>query len=63
MFEFCKTQIAFLQTLRQDRRAVTALEYGMIAALVSAALVTLIGKYTTGLTTMFTSMASRMTGI
>jgi pilus assembly protein Flp/PilA len=52
--------LAYLMTwmqLRSDRRAVTAIEYGLIAALVAVVIiggVTLVGSH---LQTMFTSVA------
>lgn len=45
-----------LRTLKRDQRAVTAMEYGLIAALVAAVIVT-------GVTALGTSLSARFTAI
>ncbi len=56
------TDIMYLWTaLRTDRRGVTAVEYGIMAALISAVLVTAIGTFTGGLTAVFGRIAGKLT--
>jgi pilus assembly protein Flp/PilA len=45
----------------RDRRGVTALEYGLIAALVAAAIVTAFGTFSTGLSTAFDNISETLT--
>ena len=56
MLDFYKAQLAGLKQLRQDGRGVTAMEYGLIAALVA---VVVIG----GLTTIGTSLSTKFAAI
>ena len=56
MIEYLKMQLAELTGLRHDSRAVTAMEYGLIAALVA---VVVIG----GLTTIGTNLSAKFTTI
>jgi len=49
--------IRLFAAIRQDKRAVTAVEYGIMAALISIALVTAIGSFTGGLSTVFTRLS------
>ena len=54
------TLIAYVQTLRADKRGVTALEYGLIASLIA---VVIIGALTTlggNLTTTFSTISSEL---
>lgn len=44
--------------LKTDRRAVTALEYGMIAALIAGVIVVAVALVGTNLSTEFTTIAS-----
>ena len=44
-----------------DEQGVTAIEYGLIAALISVAIITGIGLVTTGLTTVFTRIETALT--
>lgn len=53
MFEYLKTWLA----LKTDRRAVTALEYGLIASLVAVAIVTGVTALGTNLGAMFSAVA------
>lgn len=48
--------------LRHDDRAVTAIEYGLIAALIAAVIVVVMGSVSTGLTTAFTKIETTLTG-
>lgn len=56
MLEFIKPWLE----LKADRRAVTAIEYGLIAALVAVALVTILSTVGTNLTATFTKVASNL---
>ena len=53
MYEFLKTWIE----LKTDRRAVTALEYGLIAGLVAVVIVTAVSSLGTNLSTTFSNIA------
>jgi pilus assembly protein Flp/PilA len=46
--------------LKADRRAVTALEYGLIAALIAGVIVTAVTLIGTNLTTTFTTIAGKV---
>ena len=61
MFEYCKTQLSSLHALRLDRRAVTAMEYGLIAALVAVVVITGLTTIGTSLNTKFTAIAAALT--
>jgi pilus assembly protein Flp/PilA len=56
MFEY----IATWAQLLTDRRAVTALEYGLIAALIAGVIVTAVALVGTNMTTLFTSLAGKV---
>ena len=47
-------------SLKVDRRGVTALEYGLIAALIAAVIATAVASVGTNLNTQFTSIASKI---
>lgn len=49
-----------LMQLRTDRRAVTALEYGLIAALIAGVIVLGVTAVGTGLSTEFTNIATKI---
>jgi pilus assembly protein Flp/PilA len=49
-----------LHRLRDDPRAVTGLEYGLIAALIAIAIVTSVGKVGTNLSAEFTAIAAKL---
>ena len=54
---------AYLMTwmqLKTDRRAVTAIEYGLIASLVAVAIVTAVTALGTGLGTAFTTVTAAL---
>jgi len=56
------SDIKYLWTaLRTDRRGVTAVEYGIMASLISAVLVTAVTTLTGGLTTTFKRIAGQLT--
>ncbi len=56
------TDVKYLWTApRTDRRGVTAVEYGIMAALISLALVSSVGFLTGGLTRAFTRVDGLMT--
>ena len=46
--------------LQSDRKGVTALEYGLIAAIMGAAVITAFAFLDTGLTTIFTNISGRL---
>jgi len=56
MFEYITTWAQFYN----DRRAVTALEYGLIAALIAGVIVTAVALVGTNLTGTFTSLAGNV---
>jgi pilus assembly protein Flp/PilA len=51
----------FIQNFVRDERGITAIEYALIAGLISIALVTIVGTLTTGLGTAFTNIALALT--
>ena len=54
---------AFLKTwmlLKSDRRAVTALEYGLIAALIAGVIITAVSSVGTNLSTMFNNIGTKI---
>lgn len=53
MFKFYET-VAFLRGFRKDERGVTALEYGLIAALIGGAIVTGLTAFSGNLGNLFT---------
>jgi pilus assembly protein Flp/PilA len=56
MIEYLKTWL----TLKTDRRAVTALEYGVIAGVLAVVVVTAFTTLGTGLNNAFTSVSSQL---
>jgi pilus assembly protein Flp/PilA len=46
----------------KDESGATAIEYGLIAAIVSVGIITVLGQVSTGLNTAFTSVATGLTG-
>ena len=61
MLEIIKIQVAYLKAMRRDKRAVTAMEYGMIAALISVAIVGLLGTIGGKLKAAFQTIANNLT--
>ncbi|MCW3475830.1 Flp family type IVb pilin [Limobrevibacterium gyesilva] len=49
------------QLMQGDRRGVTALEYGLIAAVIGGVLVAAVGTLGNGLTDIFTNIGSTLT--
>jgi pilus assembly protein Flp/PilA len=47
--------------LKTDRRGVTALEYGLIAALIAGVIITAVATLGTNISTVFTSLGTEMT--
>jgi pilus assembly protein Flp/PilA len=60
MFIFSYLPIA-IRALNNDRRAVTALEYGLIAAVMGALVVTAFTSFGTSMNTAFGTMGSLLT--
>lgn len=58
LLEFVKLEMG---RLRDDRKGITALEYGILAAIMVAALVAGFGTVTGNLTTLFTSIGGKLT--
>jgi pilus assembly protein Flp/PilA len=61
--ERVKTMIEYLKTwleLKTDRRAVTALEYGVIAGVLAVVVVTAFTTLGTGLNTAFTNVSKQL---
>ena len=56
MFEY----LMIWTRLKTDRRAVTALEYGLIAALIAGVIVTAVTLVGTNLTTTFTTLGGKV---
>jgi len=52
--------IRFVRSLAQEDDGVTAIEYGLIAALIAVVIVTAVTAVGTGLTTTFTSVAGKL---
>lgn len=53
--------VRFGTQLLNDRRGVTALEYGLIAAIVGAAVITAFTAFGGGLGTLFTQVVAKLT--
>ncbi len=56
MLEYAKTWLS----LRTDRKGVTALEYGLIAALIAVVIITAVTTVGTNLTATFNTIASKI---
>ncbi len=52
--------ISKVVALKNDRKAVTALEYGIIAGVLGLVLITIFQNFGTTLTTLFTSIGSKI---
>ncbi len=58
MLDFCKIWIAApFASLKSDRRGVTALEYGLIAALIAGVIIVAVTTLGTNISATFTSIA------
>lgn len=49
-------------SLRLDRRGVTAMEYGLIAALIAVAIIGIVGTLGTNLTAVFQTISDKLAG-
>jgi len=58
---FISLALHALRTVRHDRRGVTALEYGLIAAVMGALIVTAFTTFGTSMGTAFTSIGGLLT--
>ncbi len=56
--QYLKTWLCLWLGLKEDSRAVTALEYGMIAALIAVVIIGAVASIGTKLNTAFTTIAS-----
>ncbi len=54
------TLLITIQNLRADRRAVTALEYGLIASLIAVAIITAVTALGTNLVATFNSISNKL---
>ena len=54
--------INMLQTLRRDEEGVTAIEYGLIAALIAVVIIAAVTLVGTGLNATFTTVAGALGG-
>jgi pilus assembly protein Flp/PilA len=52
--------LQFLRTLSRDEQGATAIEYGLIAALIAVAIITAVTAVGTNLTTTFNSVAAAL---
>lgn len=62
-FFACASRIPGLRSLTRtlsDRRGVTALEYGLVAALAAVAIITAMSNFGTGLSSTFTAINSKL---
>jgi pilus assembly protein Flp/PilA len=57
MFTYC---FALLESLKSDRKGVTALEYGLIASLIAVVIITAVALLGTSISTQFTTIAGRV---
>jgi len=58
MFDYARTWLA----LRTDKRGVTAMEYGLIAALIAVVIITAVTNIGTALNTKFTAIETALGG-
>lgn len=54
------TMILLIQNLRSDKRAVTALEYGLIASLIAVFIIAAVSTLGTGLSSTFAAISSKL---
>jgi pilus assembly protein Flp/PilA len=55
--------IKFIQTFARDEDGVTAIEYGLIAALIAVAIVTVVGNVGDALNTIFGAVVTALTPV
>jgi pilus assembly protein Flp/PilA len=61
MLDYTKTWLAVRGiTLFNDKRGVTALEYGLIASLIAVAIIGILSTVGTNLTNVFTSISNKL---
>jgi len=61
MLDYTKTWLAVRGiTLFNDKRGVTALEYGLIASLIAVAIITILSTVGTNLTNVFTKISNQL---
>lgn len=58
LLHYVMAKLEVFRTLRRDERAVTAIEYGLIAALISVAIIGSIAAIGTSLTAKFSAIAT-----
>lgn len=56
------TIYTWFQALKSDKRAVTALEYGLIAALIAVVIIGAVTTLGTNLSTVFSTIGSKFAG-
>ena len=54
------TMILLIQNLRGDKRAVTALEYGLIASLIAVFIIGAVSALGTGLSSTFSTITAKL---
>lgn len=52
--------VSFLRKLSRDRKAVTALEYGLIASMIAVAIISSVGHLGTNIAATFNTIASKL---
>ena len=60
MFDYVNVKFLTFLSIMRDRRAVTAMEYGLIAALIAVVIVTTLGTIGTNLNTKFQTIATKL---
>lgn len=60
LLNYCLAKFEVMRTLGRDKRGVTALEYGMIAALIAVVIIAAVTTLGTNLNTMFTTVGSKI---
>ena len=53
--------LKFIKRIKNDDKGATAIEYGLIAALIAVAIITAVGSVGKNLNTTFTKVASNLT--
>ena len=61
MLTYLSRHMSFLREMRDDYRAVTAMEYGLIAALVAVVIITALKTIGTSLDAKFDAIAAALT--
>ena len=63
LINYCLAKFEVLRTLRRDERGVTALEYGLIAALIAVAIITAVTTLGTELAALFGRASGAIDGL